>query len=142
MESLYATLGGMPLALKLVAAQIGHWPLTTLLDGLRAAAAGPPQGLYTYIYRRTWLALDDPARRLLLSLLTVSPDGDDLSWLRLVSLLDDTDFDPALAALLSYSLLETAGSLAAPTYRLHRLTATFLQSEILSNWDSPAPPEP
>jgi hypothetical protein len=134
-ESLYLVLGGLPLALKLIAGQIGRIPLDILLDGLRSAAQGPPQGLYSYIYRRIWLALDDPARHLLLSLLTIDPDGEDLSWLRMVSLLDEADFASALDMLLSYALLETAGSPASPTYRLHRLTTTFLQTDVLAGWN-------
>jgi hypothetical protein len=37
--------------------------------------------------------------------------------------------------LLSYALLETAGSPASPTYRLHRLTTTFLQTDVLAGWN-------
>jgi hypothetical protein len=136
MDELYGVIGGLPLALKLATAQIGYLPLAQILTGLRQADRRAPETMYTYIYRRTWCLLDDPARKLLLSMLNVSPDGDDVHWLRLASMLPEAEFDAALAQLLDYSLLETIKSLPDPIYRLHRLTVTFLQTEILLHWHS------
>lgn len=135
MAELYDVIGGLPLALKLVAAQVNHWPLRTLLDNLRTAQDHAPERLYSFIYRRAWLALSDSARRLLLSLLPLAPDGEDIEWLQLMSLLPPGEFAAALAQLLDYSLLETAGPPESPRYRLHRLTTTFLQTEVLAGWD-------
>jgi len=138
MAALHEIVGGMPLALKLVTAQMVHWPLAALLENLRHARHRAPEGLYTYIYRRSWLALGDPARQLLLSLLPLAPDGEDVEWLRHMSFLPPDAFDEALAQLRDYSLLETAGPPEAPRYRLHRLTTTFLQTQVLDSWgDAP-----
>ncbi|MFN2136299.1 MAG: NB-ARC domain-containing protein [Candidatus Promineifilaceae bacterium] len=137
LKNLYQIVGGMPLALKLVAAQCGHWPLPAILLEMASAAAGAPEALYAFIYRRTWLVLDDPARSLLLSMLTISPEGEATEWLRLFSALDPAHFESALRQLLDYSLLEQSGSLQEPAYRLHRLTVTFLQSEIAQRWSPP-----
>ena len=131
---LYEVVGGMPLALKLVTAQMSRWPLSVLLDDLRQARRRAPEQLYTFIYRRAWLALDDHARQLLLSLLTIAANGEDVDWLRLMSFLPPDAFDEALAQLLAYSLLQPVGPPGAPRYRLHRLTTTFLQTEILTDW--------
>jgi len=73
---------------------------------------------------------------MLLSLLHISPEGEDLEWLQLVTTLPPDEFDAALEQLLAYSLLDAAGPAAMPRYRLHRLTITFLQTEILAQWDS------
>lgn len=135
MVSLYDVIGGMPLALKLVAAQMSHWPLSILLENLRSARQRAPESLYSFIYRRAWQALNDPARQLLLSLLPLASDGEDIEWLRLMSFLPADAFAEALGQLLDYSLLETAGSPESPRYRLHRLTTTFLQTEVLAGWD-------
>ena len=138
MAALYEVVGGTPLALKLVASQMAHWPLPALLENLRRARHAPER-LYTFIYQRAWLALSDPARQLLLSLLPLSADGEDVAWLREMSFLPPADFDDALGQLRDFSLLETAGPDDAPRYRLHRLTATFLQTEVLAGWsDAPA----
>ena len=139
MAALYEVVGGAPLALKLVTAQLSRWPLAALLDDLRRAGRRAPEQLYTFIYRRSWQALDESARQLLLSLLTIAPDGEDVAWLRLMSFLPPDAFDAALAQLLGYSLLQLAGSPGVPRYRLHRLTATFLQTQILLGWDDGPP---
>lgn len=140
MAGLYEVIGGMPLALKLIAAQMSHWPLAVLLENLRHARHRMPESLYTFIYQRSWLALDDHARQLLLSLLPLAPDGEDIEWLRLMSFLAPDAFGDALAQLLDYSLLESAGPPESPRYRLHRLTTTFLQTKVLTTWEGTVNP--
>ncbi len=135
MEKIYAAIGGLPLAIKLVAAQMGHLPLTQILEGLQRARGVTAEMMYRYIYRRTWLLLGDPARALLLSMLLVSPDGEDLHWLRLSSALPDSEFEEAMAQLNHYALLEVTGDFDTPIYRLHRLTITFLQTDVLAGWE-------
>lgn len=136
LRSLYNVVGGVPLALKLIAAQIPHFPLDHLLDWLRRAGGRMSEGMFTYIYRHAWQLLDDPARRLLLAMLTLSPDGEDVAWMRLISDLPEAQFEPALAALLDCGLLQVSGSLQEPLYHLHRLTVTFLQSDLLLGWQT------
>jgi hypothetical protein len=140
MAALYEVVGGAPLALKLVTSQMSRWPLSVLIDDMRRARRRAPESLYTFIYQRTWLALDDHARQLLISCLTIAPDGEAIDWLRLMSFLPPDEFDGALDQLLTYSLLQLAGLPDSPRYRLHRLTTTFLQTEILTNWESAARP--
>ncbi|GAB4526265.1 MAG: hypothetical protein Fur0018_11440 [Anaerolineales bacterium] len=134
-DRLYAIVGGLPLALKLTAAQLAYLPLTTVLDDLRQGATPLQANLYTFIYRRTWMLLDDKSRRLLLSMLWVSPDGEDADWLQTMSGLPARSFHGALRQLQSFSLLELTGSLSNPLYHLHRLTHTFLRTEILQQWE-------
>ncbi len=136
METIYQAIGGLPLALKLTAAQLGDLPLAHILQGIQLARRQGPERMYDFIYGHTWRLLTDTARHLLLTMLLVSPDGEDVSWMKLMSNLPLADFDQALMQLRRYSLLEKAGSLAAPRYRLHRLTATFLQTELLLRWNS------
>lgn len=134
MRALHDIIGGVPLALKLTAAQLVHLPFHDVLAGLQKATRQTSEQLFAYIYRRSWQLLDKPAKALLLSLLSISPDGEDVDWLRLMSGLPEAEFEPALRQLRACSLLEMAGSPELPVYRLHRLTTTFLQTEILLNW--------
>jgi len=48
--------------------------------------------------------------------------------------LPEDQFEIALRQLQDYSLIEVSGSPQSPSYNLHRLTITFLQTEILLNW--------
>ncbi len=136
-DRLYALIGGLPLALKLVAAQIGSLPLETILADLQSARQSVYTGLYSYIYRRTWELLPPSARHLLLSLLVADPDGEDVDFIYTLSALPWDDFVGALEALRRFSLLEAGHALAAPRYRLHRLTITFLETDVLERWQEP-----
>ncbi len=135
LERLYTLIGGLPLALKLTAALLQRRTLTDVLQQLQDVNSPTPYRLYTYIYRMTWDILTDPARQLLLSTLDMAPEGANLVWLRgMGHMLTDADFEMALDQLLDYSLLETGGDVAHRMYKLHRLTATFLQTDILDGW--------
>ncbi len=134
MERLYAVVGGLPLAIKLVAAQMSLLPFEHVLEGLQGAQAHTPEALYHYIYRRTWELLSDTARGLLLAMLMVSAQGEKVSWIAKMSSLPPAQFDESLLELHRHSLLESAGFEGEPRYRLHRLTSTFLMTDILHQW--------
>lgn len=131
----FELVGGLPLALKLTAAQLAYLPLDDVLNNLKQGEAASQANLYTYIYRHTWTLLDDEARRLLLAMLWVSPDGEDADWLRVISRLSSDEFYKALQQLQAFSLLEVTGTLSTPLYHLHRLTNTFLRTQILQQWE-------
>lgn len=135
MDKIYSVVGGVPLALKLIASQLKYLSLTRILEGLREARQRTPEAIYTYIYRRTWQELlDESARLLLLSLQHIPSEGEDETGIYENSLLPRPDFEAALAQLLDCALLEMTGALNAPLYHLHQLTVTFLQTEILLGW--------
>ena len=139
LAAIYETVGGLPLALKLLAAQLGDLPLQHLLAGLKSAQRQGPRRIYRFIYHHAWRLLSDAARHLLLTMLLVSPDGEDVAWMKLMSNLATADFDEALTQLRRYSLLEAAGGLESPRYRLHRLTITFLKTDVLLQWQPEMP---
>jgi hypothetical protein len=134
MDEVYQVVGGLPLALKLIAAQLEKMPFDEVLHDLHQAKARVPEQLYTFLYRRTWLRLETAAKQLLLAMLLVPPEGEEVSWLQKLSQLSEADFLLAHEQLLQFSLLEVSGSLAMPIYRLHRLTTTFLHTDILADW--------
>lgn len=130
---LYTVIGGLPLAIKLVAAQLFLRPLSDILKDFRQAKVST-ESLYRYLYWQTWHSLGDPARRLLLSFLLSDPEGEDLEFLRLMSGQSDEEYYAALKELDRFSLLEVNGDAELPLYRLHRLATTFLQTDILNLW--------
>ncbi len=136
LAEIYRMVGGLPLALKLLAAQMCKLPVAQVLHGLQSSQRLASETLYRYIYQRTWSLLNDPARSLLLSMLDISPDGEDLEWLQMTNDLTDRIFETALSQLIDHSLLEVNGPLDTPIYKLHRLTIVFLQTDILHRWQT------
>ncbi len=135
LDAIYRAVGGQPLAIKLIAAQLSRLPLAHVVNDLQSAHSQTAQSLYSFIYRRTWMLLDEPTRQLLMNMLLVSPNGEDMEWLQLTSGMAAEALDGALTQLIELSLLQVTGSLEHPFYRLHRLTVTFLQTNILHGWE-------
>jgi hypothetical protein len=98
-------------------------------------AKGSIDELYRYLYWETWQLLSDPARHLLLTFLPADPEGEDISFLQMMSGQNEATFFKALREMDQLSLLETTGDVHTLRYRLHRLTVTFLQTDILRSWD-------
>ncbi len=133
-DELYQVVGGLPLALKLVAAQLYLRPLSEILAGFREARVGMDT-LYHYLFWQTWQSLHEPAKKFLLSFLPSDPEGEDIEFLRFMSDQSEEDFYAALKELDQFSLLEVNGDTERSLYRLHRLTTTFLQTDILHLWE-------
>ena len=127
--SIYATVGGNPLALKLVLGQLQFLPLDPILTSLRTADSEHSEQLYTYIYWQAWQMLDATSRHLLLCL-PVVPNAT-FAQLQNVSGLDGDALQPAIMRLRDLSLVEIGGDLTETRYRLHRLTETFLMHEVV-----------
>ncbi|MBI5298561.1 MAG: hypothetical protein HY869_24060 [Chloroflexi bacterium] len=133
---IYETVGGLPLALKLIAAQIYDLSEEYALKRLSQVSPGrSARALYTYIYKQTWRSLMETSRQLLLSMLLVSPSGDSLEWIQTNSGLSAEDFEGAFAQLLDFSLVETNRTQVSNGYHLHRITQAFLKTNILQEWD-------
>ena len=133
--SLYNVTGGIPLALKLAAAQFGFYPVNEIIEQFRKGKENT-QNMYVHIYRRAWMLLSDTAKRIMLSMLLVSPEGEERHWICEIGGFSDEEFDAGLMELKRLSLIEFSGSIETPLYRIHRLTTTFLQSNIVNEWKS------
>lgn len=133
-EELFKIIGGIPLAIKLAAAQLHVRPIAEILNEFKNADNGV-DGFYRYIYWKIWQEISDPARHLLLSFLSADPEGEDLEFLQVMSGQEEKEFYMAVKELDQVSLLEISGTPSLPLYRLHRLTVTFLQTELLNFWD-------
>lgn len=133
LASIYRSVGGNPLALKLVIGQAAFLPLPQVLTNLELAQGKKIDQLYTYIYWQAWEMLDDTGRQLFLAM----PAVDDGTFLELTmaSGLEPDETQEALLRLIDLSLVQISGDLDEPRYRLHRLTETFLMHEVLK-WQS------
>jgi hypothetical protein len=131
LEEVHHLIGGNPLALKLTVGLARVMPLRAILDELSRSWPGPTESMYRHIYWRSWQALSQEARELLTAMLLVAESGGRPSQLVAASGLSEQSLWPAVRELAGLSLLETRGSLEERRYGIHRLTATFLQTEIV-----------
>lgn len=131
------TVGGNPLALRLVVGQTHVHALREVLHDLAAARGQPIENLYTFIYRRAWDALDETSRRTLLVMPLVSARGGSLAYLAEVSGLARADLRNALDRLVQLNLVDSHGFSMGKTidlnerlYSIHNLTRTFLHEQV------------
>lgn len=131
LEAVYGLTGGNPLALKLVVSLLDLLPLSQVLEGLAHSRPGPIEDLYRYIYWQSWQMLSENGRRLLQAMPMLAESGGRADYLAVISGLDEAAVWPALHELRSRSLIEVQGTLEEKRYGLHRLTETFLRTEII-----------
>jgi len=133
-QPIYATVGGNPLALRLVVGQLHVHSLPHILDDLRQARGFRMGQLYTFIYRQAWETLDEKTRRVLLLMPLVLESGGDLPLLTALGsragLAADVVRD-GLDQLVSLNLVDSRGDLQQRRYAIHSLTRTFLQQQVL-----------
>ncbi len=130
-KAIYATVGGNPLALKLVVGLIPDYPLSQILADLSQSRPGPIENLYRHIYLRLWHGLSVEGRALLQAMLLVGEAGAAFEHLQAISQLTEAQLGTAIRDLATRSLLEVRGGISAKRYGIHRLTETFLRTEIV-----------
>ncbi len=135
LEPIYHVVGGNPLALKLVIGQVTHLPLKRVLDALQKARSpnGTETTFYSYLYQQSWNLLSPAARELLLTMPVLPITGGSWDDLAALSGLDEPALEQAVAELVRLSLLD-AGGWPDKVYSIHRLTYTFLMSEVMQWW--------
>lgn len=131
LQPIYATVGGNPLALRLVVGLLHAHPLPAILADLADARGAPVDALYTYVYRSSWGCLDELCRRTLLAMPLVSERGGSFQYLAEVSAVPPDALRHALGALVDLNLVDSRGDLAQRRYTIHNLTRTFLLEQVI-----------
>ena len=131
MGAVYQVTGGNPLALKLVASLASILPLPRILADLGTSRPGPIEELYRHIYWRAWRTLGNEAQALLQAMPLAAEAGALPGQMQAFSALSESAFWSAVAELVSRSLLEVRGTLHERRYGIHRLTETFIRTEII-----------
>jgi hypothetical protein len=130
LEKIYLQTGGNPFAIKIVVNLLDVLPLNRLLDGLTRNHPGQVMEMYKHIFWQTWQTLSENGRKLLQSMpLALEPA--DVDYLLTISGLTEGAIWPAIEELRQRSLLEVEGGLHEKRYGIHRLTDTFLRTEII-----------
>ena len=131
LHPIYETVGGNPLALRLVVGQTLVHPLHAVLDDLTAARGQTIENMYTHIYRHAWDNLDEAARRVLVMMPLVTENGGALDYLANMSGLEPGDLRHVLERLVTLNLVDRRGDLREYRYTIHGLTRAFLQQQVV-----------
>lgn len=131
LRPIYATVGGNPLALRLVVGLAQILPLGQVLENLREARGKRTEELYNFIYWNAWRRLPAVAQDVLLLMPLFAHTGADLAALRRVSDLEEDALVDALSYLARLSLITVSGDLHTRRYSIHRLTESFLLKEVI-----------
>jgi hypothetical protein len=131
LQPICETVGGNPLALKLVVGQLYLLPLPQVLDNLRQARGRKASDLYRFIYWQAWNQLDADGQEALLCMPVFAQGGADLASIERVCEVQGGRLIDALELLARLSLVNIGGGLHARRYSIHRLTETFLLQEVI-----------
>ena len=127
-QAVYRLVGGNPLAIILTISQMQYLSPQVVLEQIKL---GGVEELYSYIYQKSWSLLTEPAREMLM---TIRRAGDEAEWAWLIDMLnwEVTTLREVLHHLLSLSLVYPQHNQQnEPCYAIHRLTSTFLRTEVL-----------
>ncbi len=139
LQPILDTVGGNPLALRLVVGQLLVHPLAHVLNDLRHAHGRQAREIYNFIYRQAWNDLDEAAQQTLLLMPLITESGGDLDYLAAMASavgLSTGQVSDALVQLVSRNLVDSRGDLGKRRYSIHALTRRFVQQEIL-RWPAP-----
>lgn len=123
-QALQAAAAGNPLALQVLAGLAATLPPGRLAGELRAQAV-PKDEAFTWLFHKAWATLLPEARQLLVRLTALPSAGGDAAAVRAISPLSDEAHPAALETLTRLALIERGPT----TYRLHRLTRAFVETE-------------
>ncbi len=132
---IYQTVGGNPLALKLVVAQLGKLPIPQVLAGF-GGESHTVQQLFAHIYETSWQLLAPAAQQALLGMFLLPPAGATWEGLRVAVAAgglpaDDVALERVVEDLTALNLIQVGRAPdQSPNYSLHRLTYSFLATRI------------
>lgn len=131
LDVIYETVGGNPLAIRLIIGQAQVFSLRSTLDRLKDAKGEPAENLYTYIFRQAWDSLDEAGRNTLLAMPLIQSNGEPLDYISQATQIDEDQLHVTLNQLVVRNLVNATGGLNQRRYSIHSLTRSFLHQQIL-----------
>jgi hypothetical protein len=103
-------------------------PPEQVLENLRL---GSTEAIYRHIYWKIWNALADCSKQLLFAIQRAG-DSATWKWLSRSAAMPNSEFEQALQELAALSLVKPTGLGSERRFSIHRLTSTFLCTEVLA----------
>ncbi len=131
LDTIYAVVGGNPLALRLVVGLTRSLSLQEVLLMLQEAATHPITLLYRYIFEQAWELLDEAAQNVFVYMPLVARRGDPFEVIRDGCGMDQQPLQDALALLVKLNLVDVIRNGSEYRYGIHSLTRTFLLNDAI-----------
>lgn len=128
---IFETVGGNPLALRLVAGQLHLLTIDQVVADLHEARGRSAGALYSYIYRQAWVRLSAADQDTLMLMPLFAQGGADLSAIKRLSDLEHGALVESLGNLARLSLINVSSSSNSRRFSIHRLTESFLRKEVI-----------
>lgn len=128
---IYETVGGNPLALRLIAGQLNVHPLASILSDLLAAHSKRIEAMYEHIYRRAWDLLAPAEREVFVAMPLINEQGGGVELIAAMCDISTDETRRVLERLVRLNLVDVRGGLHQRSYMLHGLTRTFLHQQVL-----------
>lgn len=129
---IYESVGGNPLALKIITGTAMFMPLDEILESLKTVESHQVEKLYHHIYMQAWNSLGTHSKKVLSVMPLAGDNGIEFNHLKNISQVSDAHFLSAITELIKRSLLEANGTMQIKRYSIHRLTESFLLSNIVN----------
>lgn len=131
LDALYDRIGGNPLMIKVTVGLATQFDLPDIIADLEHQPTGLTDENFRRVYERAWTALSDNARLVLQSMAMISEEGTDLAHLAGISRLEESATRAAIQELTGRSLLEVQSNGDSKKYGVHRLTRTFINTDVI-----------
>lgn len=131
LTTIHQHVGGNPLALKLVVGLAATLPLPQILADLTRTETKEIEQMYRHIYWQTWHALSEEAQLVLEMMPMIAGIGARPEQIAAITGLEPAQLMPIISQLVNHSLLEVQGTSWERRYAIHRLTESFLKTEII-----------
>lgn len=132
LRPIYETVGGNPLAIRLLVGQLHVHDLNSVLADLTEWRGETAENLYTYLFRQAWENLDETSRLVWIRMPLLIGQNATVEQLSTISNMAPEDVRNALAHLVCLNLINRHGKLQNRYYSIHSLTRTFLHKEVVA----------
>ncbi|MCB9137796.1 MAG: hypothetical protein H6642_05555 [Caldilineaceae bacterium] len=127
---IYETVGGNPLALRLVAGQLHSYGLNEVLTNISQGIGDSAENLQTHIYRQAWARLSEVEQHVLIAMTLVNEEGDTIDEIATFVNVTRSQLAEALGQLVRLNLVNSRATLRERRYFIHNLTRTFLHQQV------------
>ncbi|MEM7539876.1 MAG: NB-ARC domain-containing protein [Chloroflexota bacterium] len=127
---IYETVGGNPLALRLVVGLAHYERIEDILLDLKEANNETADKLYSYVYRQGWDKLSELDKQVFLTMSVIKDNGEEINMITANSGMTEREVRKGIRSLGQLNLVNIYGQAYNMRYSIHELTKSFLFEQV------------